>query len=71
MSAYGVLVYYFSVVSKDLYKAMQLPVPSNFYSLENKILVRLHNSFWLVFVVFEAALLGLAYGCYLLERRVG
>ncbi|HEV3315383.1 MAG TPA: hypothetical protein VG488_00390 [Candidatus Angelobacter sp.] len=71
LAIYGVLIYYFFIVSKDLYKAMQIPVPSNYYSLENKILVRLHNSFWLVFLVFEAGLLILSYGSYLLERHVG
>src|ERR1700730_8475417 len=67
----GLLIYYFSVVSKDLYQAMQIPVPSNFYSLENRILVRLHQSFWLVFLVFEAGLIALSYGSYLLERHAG
>jgi hypothetical protein len=71
LAAYGALIYFFSVVSKDLYKAMQIPVPLNFYSLENKILVRLHNSFWLVFLVFETALLALSYVCYFLERHIG
>jgi hypothetical protein len=71
LAFYGVFLYYFSVISKDLYKAMQIPGPSNYYGLENKILVRLHNSFWLVFLVFEAGLLGLSYGSYMLERHVG
>ncbi len=70
IAIYGVFIYYLSLVSKDLYKAMQIPAPSNYYSLENKMLVRLHNSFWLVFVVFEAGLLLLSYGSYLLERHV-
>jgi len=71
LAVYGVLVYYFFIVSNDLYKAMQIPGPSNHFGLKNKILVRLHNGFVLVFVAFEVGLLGLSYGCYLLERQVG
>jgi hypothetical protein len=67
LAIFGVVGYYFSMVSKDLYKAMQIPAPSNYYGLENKILMRLH-SFWLVFVVFEAGLIGLSWGAYLLGR---
>jgi len=71
LAVYAALIYYFSIVSKDLYKAMQLPTPSDYYSLGNKLLIHMHNSFWIVFVVFEAGLLGLSYGSYLLERSVG
>jgi hypothetical protein len=67
LAIFGVVGYYFFIVSKDLYKAMQISPPSNYYGLGNKILVRLH-SFWLVFVVFEAGLIGLSWGSYLLGR---
>ena len=68
---YGLLLYWFLVVSKDLYKSMQIQRPANFMGLENKILLRLHNSFWIVFLVFELGLLALSYGVYLLEKSVG
>jgi hypothetical protein len=67
----GVFIYYFSMVSKDLYKAMQIPVPSNYYGPENKILKHLLYSFCGVFVAFETGLLLLSYGSYLLQRHVG
>lgn len=67
LAVFGVIGYYFYIVSKDLYKAMQIPAPASYYGPGNKILVHLH-SFWTVFVVFEAGLIGLSWGCYLLER---
>lgn len=67
LAIFGAVSYYFFMVSKDLYKAMQIPLPSNYYGLENKVLVCLHG-FWLVFAVFEATLIGLAWGVYLLGR---
>jgi hypothetical protein len=68
LAIYSLLLYWFFVVSKDLHKAMQLPRLRDYTGLENKVLLHMHNSFWLAFIVFEAALAALAYGVYLLEK---
>jgi hypothetical protein len=65
---YALLIYFFYGVSRDLYKSMQLPRPATYAGFENKLLVHMHNSFWLVFVVLEAGLLLLCYGVYFLEH---
>ncbi len=67
LAVFGVVGYCFAVISKDLYKAMQIPSPTSYYGPGNKILVHLHG-FWVVFVAFEAAMIGLSWGCYLIER---
>jgi hypothetical protein len=67
VAIFSVMVYYFFLVSKDLVKAVQVP-PASSYGLQNKIMVRLQTSFWPVFAVFEAGLIGLAWGAYLVGR---
>lgn len=68
LALYSGLLYWFYVVSIDLYKAMQLPRLRDYKDFENKVLLWMHNSFWMVFVVFELTLIALAYGVYLLEK---
>ncbi|HEV3040471.1 MAG TPA: hypothetical protein VHA33_22100 [Candidatus Angelobacter sp.] len=67
IAIFGAMVYYFFVVSKDLFKAMQIP-PASSAGVQNKILARLQTSFWLLFAVFEAGLIGLSWGAYLVGR---
>jgi hypothetical protein len=66
---YSLLVYYFGIVARHLYKALQLRPPEKEWSLENRLLVRINNSFIAVFVVMEAAFLSLAYLFYVGLRR--
>jgi len=68
LALYGLLLYWFFQVSKDLHKAMQLPRPKDFTDFENKVLLHMHTSFWMVFVVFEGVLALLAWGVYLLAK---
>lgn len=68
LAVYSLLLYWFFIASQDLYKAMQLPRIKNYAALENKVLLHMHNSFWMTFIAFEAVLGLLAYGVYLLER---
>ena len=68
LSLYALLLYWLFGVTKDLYKAMDIARPADFTGPENKILLHLHNSFWLVFVVFESALGLLAWGVYLTAK---
>lgn len=65
---YAALLYWLFIASKDLYRAMQLPKPRDYASLENKVLLQMHLCVFIVFVVFETALGALAYGVYLAER---
>jgi hypothetical protein len=57
------LLYYFGIVARYMYKALQLRPPSNEWSLENRLLARLTLSFLLVFTVVEMGFLSV---CYLL-----
>ncbi len=58
---YALLLYYFVTVSRRMYAALQLRVPLNEWSPENKVLLRIHNSFLLTFIELEAIFLS---GCY-------
>ena len=68
LGLYSLLLYWFFGASKDLYKAMQLPRPRDFTDFENKVLLHLHNSFWMVFLVLESALGLLAWSVYLTAK---
>lgn len=68
LALYAVVIYWLFTVSKDLHKAMQLPKIRDYRGAENKVLLYMHNSFWIAFVPFEVVLCLLAYGVYLLER---
>lgn len=68
LGIYALLLYWFFIVSKDLYKSMQIPRPITYHGLENKILLSIHNSFWMIFAPAEAALLLLAASVYWLEK---
>jgi hypothetical protein len=61
---YFLLLRYFVMIARDMYKAAQLRLPANEWSLNNTILLRIHNSFALVFVGMEAAFLALCYVLY-------
>lgn len=61
---YFLLLRYFVVVARDMYQAVQIRRPANDWSLTNKMLLRVHNSFLVVFVGMEAAFLGLCYALY-------
>lgn len=66
---YYLLLRYFGVVSRNMYKALQIRVPASEWSIDNKLLLRIHNSFLVVFVTVEAAFLSLTYFYYLAARR--
>ncbi|HKF22802.1 MAG TPA: hypothetical protein VKE93_14625 [Candidatus Angelobacter sp.] len=62
---YFLLVRYLGSVARDMFKALQIRPPANEWSPANRMLLRLHNSFLLAFVVMEAAFLSLMYFFYL------
>jgi hypothetical protein len=66
---YVLLVWYFAGVARAMYKAMQLRAPAAEWSLGNKLLVRIHNSFLVMFITLEAMFLSGAYLIYLFSRR--
>lgn len=68
LALYTLVLYWFFIVSKDLHKAMQLPRLKDYTGMENKVLLHMHNTFWVTFVAFEALLALLAYGVYLMEK---
>jgi hypothetical protein len=68
LGIYALLLYWFLLVSKDLYKTMQLPIMGSYLSPDNRLLLYMHNSFWLVFAAFELPFLLLASAVYWLEK---
>ncbi|HLW52043.1 MAG TPA: hypothetical protein VKW06_04285 [Candidatus Angelobacter sp.] len=66
---YLLFVRYLGLVSRDMYKAMQIPSPGSGWNPENRMLMRLHNSFLIVFAALEIMFLSLSYLFYVIMRR--
>lgn len=66
---YVLLVWYFAGVARSMYKVMQIRPPTSEWSLGNKLLLRIHNSFLIMFVTLEAMFLSGAYLVYVISRR--
>jgi hypothetical protein len=64
LGVYALLICGFYKVSKDLYKAMQIPAPRNLADFGNKLLLGMNSSFLVVFTAFEVVFLLLCYGVY-------
>jgi hypothetical protein len=58
------------MVARDLYKAMQSRPPANEWDFNNRILLGVHNSFFVVFAGLEAVFLALCYGLYLVQTHL-
>jgi hypothetical protein len=67
---YFLLLRFFVMVARDLYRAMQTRAPANEWTLGNRLLLRIHNSFLVVFVGLEAAFLALCYMFYLVQKNL-
>jgi hypothetical protein len=67
---YFLLLRYFVVVSRDMYQALQIRRPANDWSLSNRMLLRVHNSFLVVFVGLEGAFLALCYAFYQAQKTL-
>jgi hypothetical protein len=65
---YFLLLRYFVVVARDMNQALQLRPPVGEWSPDNRMLLRVHNSFFAVFAGMEAAFLALCYAIYLAQR---
>jgi hypothetical protein len=66
---YAVLLRYFALIARDMYKVMQIRQPAAEWSPANRVLLRINNSFLLMFVALEAFFLSAAYLVYLMSRR--
>ena len=66
---YFLLLRYFVMVARDLYRAMQSRPPANEWGFDNRLLFRIHNSFLVVFAGLEVAFLALCYGFYFLQNH--
>lgn len=67
---YFLLLRYFVMVARDLYRAMQVRGPASEWSFDNRLLFRIHNSFVVVFVGLEAVFLALCYAFYLAQDHL-
>jgi len=65
---YFLLLRFFVMVARDLNQALEIRPPANEWSLENSMLLRVHNSFLLVFVAIQAVFLALCYAMYLAQK---
>jgi hypothetical protein len=62
---YLLFVRYLASVARHVGKALEIRPPASEWTLENRMLVRLHNSFLIVFAALEAMFLSVAYIAYL------
>ncbi len=67
---YFLLLRLFLMASRGLYRAMQARPPANEWGFDNRLLFRIHNSFFMVFAGLEAVFLALCFGFYLLQNHV-
>jgi hypothetical protein len=66
---YALLLRFFLMVARDLYKAMQARPPANEWGFDNRILLGIHNSFWVVFAELETVFLALCYAFYFIQNH--
>jgi len=67
---YFLLARLFLMAARGLYRAMQARPPANEWGFDNRLLFRIHNSFFMVFAGLEAVFLALCFGFYLLQNHV-
>jgi hypothetical protein len=66
---YGLLLHFFVMTARALYRAMQARPPASEWGFDNRLLFRIHNSFFVVFAGLEAVFLVLCYAFYFLQNR--
>lgn len=66
---YGLLLHLFVMTARGLYRAMQARPPASEWSFDNRLLFRIHNSFFIVFAGLEVVFLGLCYAFYFLQSH--
>jgi hypothetical protein len=65
---YCLLLRYFVMVARDLNQALAIRPPANEWSPENRMLLRVHNSFLLMFAAMQAVFLALCYAMYVAQK---
>ena len=68
---YFLLLRLFVTAARGLYRAMQARPPANEWGFDNRLLFRIHNSFFMVFAGLESVFLALCYGFYFLQSHAG
>jgi hypothetical protein len=66
---YCLLLHFFVMTARGLYRAMQARPPASDWGFDNRLLFRIHNSFFIVFAGLEAVFLALCYGFYFLQNH--
>ena len=66
---YCLLLHFFVMTARGLYRAMQARPPATEWGFDNRLLFRIHNSFFIVFAGLEAVFLALCYGFYFLQSH--
>jgi hypothetical protein len=66
---YGLLLHFFVMTARGLYRAMQARPPASEWGFDNRLLFRIHNSFFMVFAGLEAVFLALCYAFYFLQSH--
>lgn len=66
---YGLLLHFFVMTARGLYRAMQSRPPAAEWGFDNRLLFRIHNSFFVVFAGLEAVFLVLCYALYFLQSH--
>jgi hypothetical protein len=67
---YFLLLRFFVVVARGMYRALEIRPSASEWSPENRMLLRVHNGFLLAFTGLEAAFLALCYAIYFLQRHL-
>jgi hypothetical protein len=67
---YCLLLHCFVMTARGLYRAMQARPPASEWGFDNRLLFRIHNSFFIIFAGLEVVFLALCYGFYLLQSHV-
>ena len=67
---YFLLLRCFVVIARDIYQALQIRRPVGEWSLENRMLLRVHNSFFAVFAGMEAVFLAVCYALYIAQKQL-
>lgn len=65
---YFLLLRLFVVIARDMYRALEIRPSAGDWSPENRVLQRVHNSFFIAFAGLAAVFLALCYGFYLVQR---
>ena len=65
---YFLLLRFFVAVARDMYQALEIRPSSSDWSPENRMLLRVHNSFLVAFAGTQAVFLALCYAIYLAQK---